>query len=152
MEAGSAQGRSTSVLLADDDLRFRSLVREVLEEDGYVVVGEAGTAVDAVALARLVRPDVVVMDLVIPEATSEQNAIEGDVVIDLVRLQDAGLRAAQRILEEAITDRVVLMSSIFDHEVELQAARLGIWYLEKVDGIEALEHAIRHSWAGHRPS
>ncbi len=139
------------MLLVDDDARFRSLVRDVLEDDGYVVVGEASSAVEAVALARSVRPDVVVMDLVLPEADTEQDAVEGDVVIDLVSLQDAGFRAAQRILDEEITGRVVLMSSIFDHEIELQAARRGIWYLEKADGIEALEHAIRLSWAGQSP-
>ena len=34
------------------------------------------------------------------------------------------------------------MSSLFDPVVEQEAVRLGAWYLEKVEGVEALEHLI----------
>ena len=43
---------TTSIVLADDDDRFRSIVRSVLEDDGYSVVAEAGTASEARAMAR----------------------------------------------------------------------------------------------------
>jgi CheY-like chemotaxis protein len=54
----------TSILLADDDARFRSILRSLLEDDGYTVVAEAGTADEVRELAREHRPDVVVLDLV----------------------------------------------------------------------------------------
>src|SRR3546814_14211523 len=53
-----------SVLLADDDARFRSIVRSVLEDDGYKVVAEAADATETIERARQHRPDVVVLDLV----------------------------------------------------------------------------------------
>src|SRR3546814_15858749 len=53
-----------SVLLADDDARFRSIVRSVLEDDGYKVVAEAADATETIERARQHRPDVVVLALV----------------------------------------------------------------------------------------
>ena len=55
------------VVLADDHAEFRLGVREMLATDGgIVVVGEVENGAQAVALAREVRPDVVVLDLVMP--------------------------------------------------------------------------------------
>jgi len=56
------------VLLADDQEMVRTGFRLILSaEDGIEVVGEAGTGVDAVARARALRPDVVLMDIRMPE-------------------------------------------------------------------------------------
>lgn len=127
--------------MADDDERFRGLVRRILEDDGYDVVAEAASAVDAVRLARQHRPHVAVLDLVMPEITVDTAEGE-DVVLDLVRTQDAGIRAAREMLATDAAERVVILSSLFDPVVEREAAELGIWYLEKAEGIDALEHAI----------
>ncbi|WP_369253186.1 response regulator transcription factor [Geodermatophilus amargosae] len=55
------------VLLADDEALVRSGFRLLLEtEDGITVVGEAATGADAVAQARALRPDVVLMDVRMP--------------------------------------------------------------------------------------
>lgn len=55
------------VLIADDHALFRDGLRSLLEAHGVDVVAEAGTGTEAVALARLHRPDVVLMDLAMPE-------------------------------------------------------------------------------------
>jgi len=112
----------TSVLLADDDARFRGIVRSVLEDDGYVVVAEAAEAGETRALARLHHPDVVVLDLV----------MEGSV----------GFSTAQDLLHDDPGRPVLVLSTLFDPLMELEAARVGAWYLEKVEGVEALEHLI----------
>jgi DNA-binding NarL/FixJ family response regulator len=55
------------VLVVDDHALFRAGLRARLESEGdLVVVGEAGTAEDAIIKARALQPDVVVLDLVLP--------------------------------------------------------------------------------------
>src|SRR3546814_10703347 len=63
-----------SVLLADDDERFRSLVRSVLEDDGYKVVANAVDATETIERSRQHRPDVVVLDLVMPGSVAFNTA------------------------------------------------------------------------------
>lgn len=115
-------GRRTSVLLADDDDRFRAIVRSVLEDDGYRVVAEADDAASTLTLAREHRPDVVVLDLVMPGSH--------------------GLDTARALLAEDPERPVLVISSLFDPVIEQEALSIGAWYLEKVEGLEALEHTI----------
>jgi two-component system, NarL family, response regulator NreC len=59
---------STRVLIVDDHAVVRSGLRLVLEaEDGIEPVGEAGTARDAIFEARSVKPDVILLDVVMPD-------------------------------------------------------------------------------------
>jgi DNA-binding NarL/FixJ family response regulator len=55
------------VLIADDHALFRDGLRSLLEAHGVTVVAEAKNGREAVELARLHRPDVVLMDLAMPE-------------------------------------------------------------------------------------
>jgi DNA-binding NarL/FixJ family response regulator len=72
MEAGRPTGgegavEHLSVLLADDDVPFRTAIRRVLEEDGMVVVAEAGDAATAVGAAARLQPDIVLIELELPD-------------------------------------------------------------------------------------
>lgn len=109
-------------MLADDDERFRVLVRGILEDDGYTVVAEAGDANEALAMARAHQPDVVVLDLVMDGAD--------------------GLSALQALLADDPHRHVVVISSLFDPAIEYQVVGLGAGYVEKAEGLEALERAI----------
>jgi two-component system response regulator DesR len=113
---------TTTVLLADDDERFRGLVRSVLEDDGYAVVAEAGDAAGAISLAAAHDPDIAVVDLVLPGAQG----------LSTVR----ALRAARP------RRAVLVLSSLFDPAVEQEALELGAGYLDKTEGLDALEAAI----------
>ena len=65
------------VLLADDHSLVRKGFRRLLEDEpGIVVVGEASNGVEAVGLARELRPDVIVMDMSMPELNGTQATIE----------------------------------------------------------------------------
>jgi DNA-binding response OmpR family regulator len=51
------------VLIAEDDLMIADMVEEILVEDGYEVCGIARTVTEAVALGRLCKPDLAILDL-----------------------------------------------------------------------------------------
>jgi len=55
------------VLIVDDHPEFRAVTRELLEEAGYVVSGEAAGAREAIAAVRVQAPDVVLLDVVLPD-------------------------------------------------------------------------------------
>lgn len=56
-----------AVLIVDDNARFRVRARRRLEADGYTVVGEAEDGASALEAARRQRPDVVLLDIGLPD-------------------------------------------------------------------------------------
>jgi DNA-binding NarL/FixJ family response regulator len=57
----------TRVLIADDHPGFRARARALLESEGFEVVGEAGDGATAVAMARALDPDLVLLDVQLPD-------------------------------------------------------------------------------------
>ena len=91
-------------LIAEDEALIRLDLREMLEEDGHEVVGEASDGALAVALARELEPDVVFMDIEMPG----MNGIEA-----------AGLIAAERLAP------VVMVTAFSQASLVEQAASAG---------------------------
>ena len=65
-----------TVLICDDAIFMRTMVGDILQQAGFEIVGEAETGTQAVEKYRLLRPDLVTMDIVMPfksgiEATKE---------------------------------------------------------------------------------
>ena len=56
-----------SILIVDDDRRFRVVARALLEAEGFDVVGEAGGGEAALAAAHALEPDVVLLDIHLPD-------------------------------------------------------------------------------------
>lgn len=56
-----------TVLIVDDHPSFRGMARAILESEGFTVIGEAEDGVAAVALARALRPDIVLLDVQLPD-------------------------------------------------------------------------------------
>jgi DNA-binding NarL/FixJ family response regulator len=59
----------TSVLIVDDHAAFRTSLRRLLEVDGFEVVGEAADGASGLARARELQPDLVVVDVGLPDAS-----------------------------------------------------------------------------------
>jgi DNA-binding NarL/FixJ family response regulator len=108
----------------------REGVRHVLTSDGgFDVVGEASNGVEAVELARTLQPDVVVLDLSMPQLS--------------------GLDAAVQI-RQTVPEARILVLSIHDHEeYVLQSVRAGAQgYLRKDSSPAELREAVRALHAG----
>ncbi len=60
---------TTTVLVVDDHPSFRGFARRLLEAAGFAVVDEAADGASAVAAVHRLRPDVVLLDVLLPDTT-----------------------------------------------------------------------------------
>ena len=114
------------VVLAEDEALIRLDLKEMLEEEGYDVVGEAGDGESAIRLARERSPDLVVLDIKMPGMD--------------------GLTAAERISEERLAP-VLVLTAFGQRELVERAAEAGaMGYLvkpfQKGDVVPAIELAV----------
>ena len=95
----------TRIIIADDEAIQRMDLRDVLTKQGYLVIGEAGDGQSAVNLARELRPDLVIMDIRMPD-------------ID-------GISAAGTLTQEKIAP-VLLLTAFGDMELVERAKDAGV--------------------------
>lgn len=115
------------VLIAEDDTVIAMDLREALESLGHRVIGEASTGVEALRLARELKPDLLLLDIKMPELD--------------------GIEVAARILAEY--PLAVIMLTAYTDEVLIQRAEKAgaLAYLVKPIQEEALKPAIRVAMA-----
>jgi AmiR/NasT family two-component response regulator len=114
------------VIIADDESLIRMDLREMLANLGYLVVGEVGDGRSAVNLARELRPDVVIMDIKMPDMD--------------------GIDAAKILTEERIAP-VILLTAYSQKDLVERAKEAGVvGYMVKpfreADLVPAIEVAL----------
>jgi DNA-binding NarL/FixJ family response regulator len=124
------------VLLVDDEPRLRAQLGAVLVDYGVVILGEAGTGREGVELACRLQPDVVLMDLRMPELD--------------------GIAATRQLSQLLPSTAVVMLSAYEDPALSSEARDAGAYaYLIKGCAVsqlvEVIEHAAAHR-AGPAPS
>ncbi|HEY5490169.1 MAG TPA: response regulator transcription factor [Gemmatimonadaceae bacterium] len=118
------------LVLVDDHVIVREGLRHVLSDPAdFAIVGEGGTAAEAIALAGTLRPDVMVLDISMPGGS--------------------GLHAVPEILERAPLTRLLMLSVHDDVEYILESVRSGAHgYCRKDSAPSELRAAIRTVFAG----
>ena len=118
-----------SVLIAEDETIIRIDLRGQLEEAGYVVCGEARDGKEAVELARATEPDIVLLDVKMPDLD--------------------GIEAARRILQ-ARSVPILLLTAYTDEKLVQRAGAAGVFaYLVKPYNPNELVPAIETAVARH---
>jgi response regulator NasT len=122
-----AENRPARILVAEDEALIRLDLVEMLTEAGYEVVGQATNGVEAVALAKELKPDLAILDVKMPELD--------------------GISAAQEIIE---ISPVLMLTAFSQKELVERARDAGVMaYVVKPFSINDLTPAIEIAMSRH---
>lgn len=93
------------VLIVDDAAFMRMMIKDILVKNGFEVIGEAGNGMKAVELYKKERPDVVTMDITMPEMD--------------------GIGAVKAIREMDPSARIIMCSAMGQQSMVMDAIRAG---------------------------
>ena len=117
--------KNVTVLIADDQTLFREGIKDLLEDEkGITVVGEACNGPEAVAMAKKLKPDVILMDIKLPQMD--------------------GVSATRIIRKDCPNTNVLILSSYEDEAHVTEAIQAGAnGYLSKMLPASELVHALK---------
>jgi len=96
---------SARVLIVDDALFMRKMLTDILNKNGYEVVGEASDGKEAYEKYKELRPDVVTMDITMPGTT--------------------GIEGTQMIVSEFPDARIIMCSAMGQESMVIEAIKAG---------------------------
>lgn len=105
MKGGFEMSNQKKVLVVDDSMVMRAMIKDVLTKDGFEVVGQAKNGKEALDQYRMIRPDLVTMDIIMP----------GEHGTDVVK----------RILEFDHDARIIVVSGLNQKSLVMQAMENG---------------------------
>ena len=118
---------ATTVLIVDDAVFMRTVLKKMLEESGYEVVGEASNGVEAISKAKDLKPDIVTLDITMPEMD--------------------GVTALPKILESSPDTKVIMCSAMGQQPMVVDAIKNGakdfiVKPFQKARVLQAIENAL----------
>ncbi|HKP53942.1 MAG TPA: response regulator transcription factor [Chloroflexia bacterium] len=122
----------TTIVLADDHPIVRQGLRALLEkQSSYQVVGEASDGLEAVAMVERLKPDVLIVDVMMPGLN--------------------GLQVTRQVRERAERTRIIVLSMHTNESYVLEALRGGAsGYVLKATAAASIVEAVRAALGGHR--
>ncbi|UCC10993.1 MAG: response regulator [candidate division WOR-3 bacterium] len=101
-----------NILIVDDSIYIRSMLRRILENAGHCVCGEAANGEDAITKYDELKPDLVTMDIIMPDMS--------------------GIKAMEKIKEDNPDAKIVIVSAMEQKPLTLEAVKAGaIGYIVK---------------------
>jgi two-component system, response regulator PdtaR len=102
----ASRAKAIRLLVVDDDDAVRAVLAEMLEEEGFQVVGQAIDGIEGVSLALSLTPDGVLLDVRMPRM--------------------GGIEAARAILAQLPNVRIVMLSAYNDASLQAEAKEAGV--------------------------
>jgi two-component system, chemotaxis family, chemotaxis protein CheY len=96
---------SQRVLICDDAIFMRTMIGDILSQAGFEIVGEAETGLQAIDRYRELQPDLVTMDIVMPDM--------------------GGIDAVREIIKEAPEARILMCSAMGQQALVIEAIQAG---------------------------
>lgn len=97
--------KKISFLVVDDAIFMRTVLKKMLTEADFMVVGEAGNGIQAIEMAKALQPDIVTLDITMPEMD--------------------GMEAIEKILEVSPNSKIIMCSAMGQHGKVVDAIKRG---------------------------
>jgi two-component system, chemotaxis family, chemotaxis protein CheY len=97
---------SKKVLIVDDSLYMRTIIKDALEKAGYEVAGQAANGESAIDMALELQPDLITLDNILPDML--------------------GLDILRALKEEGLTSKIVMISAVGQQSVVDEGMKLGL--------------------------
>ncbi|NLK98559.1 response regulator [Defluviitalea saccharophila] len=119
---------SLRFLVVDDAIFMRTVLKKMLSEEGFEVVGEAGNGLDAIQMAEKLKPDIVTLDITMPEMD--------------------GIRAVPEILKVSPNSKIIMCSALGQQAMVVDAIKKGakdfiVKPFEKSRVLQAINNVVK---------
>ncbi len=118
---------NVSFLVVDDAIFMRTVLKKMLTEANFTVVGEAGNGLQAIEMAAQLHPDIVTLDITMPEMD--------------------GIQAIDKILEVSPNTKIIMCSAMGQHSKVVEAIKKGakdfiVKPFEKTRVLQAIDNVM----------
>lgn len=119
--------KQVTFLVVDDAIFMRTVLKKMLTEAEYTVIGEAGNGLQAIEMAAKLKPDIVTLDITMPEMD--------------------GIAAIDKILEVSPNTKIIMCSAMGQHSKVVEAIKKGakdfiVKPFEKTRVLQAIDNVM----------